>query len=98
MNDFVRTADDVLEFEPIELRPFVTEVISMGFAKTLATLYKRPWTDQLEFMLQKNISLLVSEARKRGISVVTVTATRVDGMRSFRYLYIDRIDETRSLQ
>ena len=98
MDDLFQTPNDSMEVDPADLGPAFAAVLTSTLAKTLASQYEKPWTDNQESDMQEKISALVAAANARGLKTIRVIVTRPNGQKVSRELDIDRISKTRSLQ
>lgn len=98
MDDLFQNPDDSMEVEPADLGPTLVAVVTSSIAKKLAEQLEAPWREEEESEMQEKISELVAAANDRGLKIIRVIVTRASGKKVSRYLDIDRINETRSLQ
>jgi len=98
MDDLFQNPNDSMEVDPADLGPAFIAALTSTLAKTLASEYKKPWTDKQESDMQEKISALIAAANGRGLKAIRVIVTRPSGQKVSRELDIDRISKTRSLQ
>jgi hypothetical protein len=98
MNDLIQNPNDTIEVEPADLGSELIAVVTSSLAKSLASQYEKPWTDNQESKMQEEISALVAAGNIRNLKTIRVIVTRATGQKDSRELDIERINKTRSLQ
>jgi len=98
MDDLFQNPNDSMEVDPADLGPAFVAVLTSTLAKSLASEFEKPWTDEQESDMQEKISALLAAANGRGLKTIRVIVTRPNGQKVSRVLDIDRISNTRSLQ
>ena len=97
-DDLFTDPNNKFEIEPPELGPAFQKVLVSTLAKRLAVEFNKPWPASNETKMQEEISVLVAEAKKRGLASIKLIVVKPTGQRTDLGLLVENISRERKLQ